>query len=115
MDEKVSNATYRSFNYPHHTASYWAMYHVARHYDKIKTHQPWQWYLERAAKTALRFWGPTGVMDGTVFREVLDALKAEGTLNTTMAMWATELDARMRARQENWARHRFPCKYFSFA
>lgn len=28
MDERMSNATYRAFNYPHQTASYWAMYHV---------------------------------------------------------------------------------------
>ena len=26
MGEHNSNATYRAFNYPHHTASYWAMY-----------------------------------------------------------------------------------------
>ena len=24
MTEDVANATYRAFNYPHHTASYWA-------------------------------------------------------------------------------------------
>jgi hypothetical protein len=27
----------------------WAMYHVARNWDSLKTHQPWHWYLERAA------------------------------------------------------------------
>lgn len=84
------------------------MYHVARHYDKLRTLQPWQWYLERAAKTSLRFSCGTGVMDGTVFREVLRALNAEGRLNATLAGWAAQLDARMRGRQERWARQRFP-------
>ena len=64
MTENMANATYRGFNYPHHTSSYWAMYHVARHYDKLSTFQPWQWYLERAALTSLRFSCGTGVMDG---------------------------------------------------
>ena len=53
-------------------ASYWAMYHVARHYDRLTTRMPWQWYLERAARTSLRFSCGTGVMDGTVFRQVLE-------------------------------------------
>jgi hypothetical protein len=108
MDERMANATYRSFNYPHHTASYWAMYHVARYYDKLHTYRPWHWYLERAAKTSLRFNQNTGVMDGTVFREVLHALKAEGSLNATIAAWATQLDAHMHARQSRWQRQRFP-------
>ena len=30
------------FNYPHHVASYWAMYTVARHYDRMHTRMPWQ-------------------------------------------------------------------------
>ena len=84
------------------------MYHVARHYDILKTRMPWQWYLERAAKTSLRFSCGTGVMDGTVFREVLKALEAEGTLNATFAEWAKQLDSHMRGRQQHWARQRFP-------
>ena len=43
MTEGMANATYRGFNYPHHTASYWAMYTVARNYDKLTTYRPWQW------------------------------------------------------------------------
>ena len=43
---------------------------VARHYDMLATHRPWQWYLERAAKTSLRFSCGTSVIDSTVFREV---------------------------------------------
>ena len=69
-------------------------------------------YLERAAKTSLRFNQNTGVMDGTVFREVLTALQHEGTVNATIAAWATALDARMHNRQKSWARQRFPCVTF---
>lgn len=47
-------------------------------------------------------------MDGTVFREVLDALKEEGQANETIAGWAAELDSRMRGRQGRWQRERFP-------
>jgi hypothetical protein len=83
-------------------------YHVARHYDKMSTRMPWQWYLERAAKTSLRFSCGTGVMDGTVFREVLKALQAEGTLNATFAAWAEQLDSHMHGRQQHWAKQRFP-------
>ena len=54
MTENMANATYRGFNYPHHTSNYWAMYHVARNYDQLTTHKPWQWYLERMAKTSIR-------------------------------------------------------------
>ena len=84
------------------------MYHVARHYNKLSTRQPWQWYLERAAKTALRFSCNTGVMDGTVFREVLRALKVEGVANATIEGWAAALDVRMQGRQKRWASQRFP-------
>jgi hypothetical protein len=47
-------------------------------------------------------------MDGTVFREVLKALQAEGTLNATFAAWAEQLDSHMHGRQQHWAKQRFP-------
>ncbi|XP_065177352.1 uncharacterized protein LOC135808135 [Sycon ciliatum] len=103
MSEHMANATYRGFNYPHQVASYWAMYHVARHYDRLKTRMPWHWYLERAAKTILQLGTPgVGFMDGTVFREVLNALKVEGAGNTTMANYSQRLDANMKSRQDRW-------------
>ena len=103
MSEGMANATYRGFNYPHQVASYWAMYHVARHYDKLKTRMLWQWYLERAAKTILHLGTPgVGFMDGTVFREVLLALKVEAVENKTFANFSQMLDANMKQRQQGW-------------
>ena len=111
MGERNADATYRAFNYPHHAASYWAIpRHLALR--SPQTRQPLAVvrlvvfqtipstiisstsltltsistltlrYLERAAKTSLRFSCGTGVMDGTVFREILHALKAEGELHS---------------------------------
>ena len=62
------------------------MYTVARH-TAIKTRMPWHWYLYRAAKTSLKLGrASVGFMDGTVIREVLEALLAEGEAgNTTLA------------------------------
>eukprot|EP01084_Bolivina_argentea_P028655 53226_1 len=78
MSESSANATYRVFNYPHHTASYYNMYRIARYHSNIKTYYDWSWYLQRAANTTIKFGIPsTGVMDGTVFREVLRSLKEE--------------------------------------
>ena len=54
MTENMADATYRGFNLPHHTASYWAMYNVARNYDGMKTYQSWQWYLAQAAFSSLK-------------------------------------------------------------
>jgi hypothetical protein len=45
MTELLANQTYRSYNYPHQTAVYWAMYRVARHYDGVVTRMPWAWYV----------------------------------------------------------------------
>ena len=69
------------------------MYHIARNYDKMPTHQPWHYYLERMALTSLRgAKGGTGYMDGTVYREVLRALIHEGKTNATIAAWASTLN-----------------------
>ncbi|KAL3907316.1 MAG: hypothetical protein SGPRY_010213, partial [Prymnesium sp.] len=72
------------------------MYQVSRH-TGLKTRMPWQWYLERAAKTCLKFGiSSVGFMDGTVAREVLKALTEEGTENRTFASYAATLSANMR-------------------
>ena len=120
MTENMANATYRAFNAPHHTASYWALYSVARNYDKMHTYQPWQWYLWRAVRTSIRYTGGgggPGLMDGTVFREVLEALKAEVAANSTLTLGpqmenATEMLAALTSgnqrRQESWASQPYP-------
>eukprot|EP01062_Namystynia_karyoxenos_P073105 TRINITY_DN69953_c0_g1_i1.p1 TRINITY_DN69953_c0_g1~~TRINITY_DN69953_c0_g1_i1.p1 ORF type:complete len:1162 (+),score=302.99 TRINITY_DN69953_c0_g1_i1:74-3559(+) len=85
---------YRTFNVPHQVASYYAMYLVARNHPGISTVQDWRWYLERAANTTIAMGVPgTGLMDGTVFREVLVALQREG-----LGALAAAVDATMRQR-----------------
>jgi hypothetical protein len=80
MSESLSNATYRAFNFPHHCASYYNMYRVSRYHDAISTYHPWSWYLARAANTTIKFGAPSvGVMDGTLFREVLRSLQEEAS------------------------------------
>jgi len=108
MTEKLANATYRGFNYPHQIASYWAMYTVARH-TAIPTLRDWRWYLHRAGRTCLKL-GTAGVgfMDGTVAREVLTALKVESVDNATFAELAGQLEANMAARQAHWATTPYP-------
>ncbi len=83
------------------------MYRIARNYDGLRTRQPWDWYLERAVRTTLQFgcWDDrsqsfscipsVGVMDGTVFRELLLDLTAEGTQNSTWAQWAQAIGEMM--------------------
>ena len=109
MTENMANATYRGFNVPHQTASYWAMYTVAR-FTALKTRMPWHWYLYRAGKTCLKL-GQAGVgfMDGTVAREVLDALLVEGFAgNSTLLGIANTLKANMQVRQKRWADTPYP-------
>lgn len=112
MSESNANATYRVFNFPHHTASYYAMYRSARNHDNLQTYQPWQWYLERAANTTLKFGSPsTGVMDGTVFREVLRSLKEEASLQGADSKWAgkaSAIESNMRTRAAGFAAEEYP-------
>jgi len=109
MTEDLSEQTYRAFNYPHQVATYWAMYHVARNHDRIPTRRTWQWYLERAARTTIAVGAPTtGLMDGTVFREILDILKIEGASNTTMSGWESTINSNMQTRQRRFASQKYP-------
>eukprot|EP00873_Tetraselmis_striata_P027364 jgi/Tetstr1/447628/TSEL_034988.t1 len=109
MAPAMANATYRGYNVPHQTAVYWAMYRVARFYDRMDTAHPWQWYLERAFRTVKALGSPgVGLMDGTVFREVLYALWEEGRWNETIAGFAREVEDAMRLRADAWAEEQFP-------
>jgi len=81
-------ATYRGYNFPHQIATYYALYRAARNYDKATLRHTWDWYLTRAYKTILalgclegntfRCASNVGFMDGTVMRDVLKDMKAEG-------------------------------------
>ena len=102
-------ATYRQYNFPHQTAVYFALYLAARNGDptQLPTKQPYTFYLNAAFQTAITASCPradgsgydcavsVGLMDGTIWRELLLALEAEG------AAWATQaatLRALMQAR-----------------
>ena len=109
MTENMADAVYRGYNVPHSTAVWLGMYRVARHFDLLKTAQPWSWYLERGYRLAYRLGSPdVGLMDGTVFRELLNALEEEGALNSTIAGWAQELKGNMKVRADGWSTAVFP-------
>ena len=112
MSEDMSNATYRGFNVPHHTATWLAMYRVARHHDRLATLRDWRWYLERAANTTIALGAPSvGLMDGTIFREVLAALDEEAAAapgDAALARLAKAVDANMRSRAAAFNATRFP-------
>ena len=121
MSENNANATYRAFNYPHHTASYYNMYRVLRYYPDVAaaaeskmsantTLEPWSWYLHRAANTTVKFGAPTvGVMDGTVFREVLRSVKEEAEDDpATWSSVAGVIEANMQQRAAAFAGQHYP-------
>ena len=109
MVESMADQTYRGYNVPHQVATWYALYRVARFYGNIPTASPWTWYLQRAAQLSINLGSPdVGLMDGTLFREVLDALTLEGATNATIRGWATELEANMRSRADGWSQAVFP-------
>ena len=81
-------ASYRQYNFPHQIATYLSLYLTARNFPLIPTLQPWSFYLNASVQSILKVncWDGTrpqclctvGLMDGTVFREVLRALRSEG-------------------------------------
>ncbi len=100
----LAHRRYRGFNFPHQAATWLALYRVARNYDKLTTYQAWDWYLWGAFNTALQVGqASVGFMDGTVFREILFALQTEGASNSTIAGWASQLNANMLARAQAWS------------
>eukprot|EP00947_MAST-08B_sp_MAST-8B-sp1_P005461 g5461.t1 len=89
----------RAYNYAHVSSTYLGMYQAAE-YDALKTLRPRKWYLTRAYKTIVAmyyqasWYSHQGLMDGTNFWTVLEALKAEGD----MQQEAAEVEAIMRKR-----------------
>lgn len=82
-------ADYRQYNYPHQIASYLAMYLATRYYEFPGSMGDWDFYLRATYKSmlAMSCYNPdtdeascipsVGLMDGTVFREALLAMKSE--------------------------------------
>lgn len=99
----------RSYNYPHVTALYWSMYRLARNYQGLTSAHPWNWYLTQAYQTAVAMttvgnqYAKYGLMDGTVFVELLQDLKREG-----LTQQATDLENRMHMRETTWRAEAYP-------
>ncbi len=101
--------TLRSYNYPHVAALYWVMYRLARNYTGLVTNHPWDWYLNQAYQTIVAMttigtdYAKYGLMDGTVFLEILNDLKREG-----LTQQANDLESRMHARENVWKTQSYP-------
>ena len=99
----------RSYNYPHVAALHWTLYRLARNHQNLVTNHPWDWYLDRAYRTSVAMttigneYSRFGLMDGSVFLEILKDLKREG-MNTQ----ATDIEARMKSRADVWRRQAYP-------
>lgn len=107
-----SPATYRQYNFPHQIATYWSLYLTSRNLVNIPTRQSYDFYLNAAVQSiyAANCLDPNsgrfdclisvGLMDGTVFREVLRALKSEGP--GPWAQHASMVESIMRNRTLQW-------------
>jgi hypothetical protein len=108
-DKARTETTWRSFNYPHVTAVYWALYRLARDHEGLVKTQPWSWYLDHAYRTimAIKQFAPgyaeVGLMVGSVFPEVIRDLRREGWNDK-----ADEVEAYMRQRESRWVKLRYP-------
>jgi hypothetical protein len=82
---------------------------LARNNTGLVTNHPYDWYLTRAYQTSVAMttigndYARFGLMDGTIFLEILKDLQREGL--TTEAM---DLEARMRTRETRWRGENYP-------
>lgn len=128
----------RGYNYPHVVAAWWSLYRVARNYPAL-TKKPWSYYLDQAYETTrfmtsqseqgwdrVGYWR-LGLMEGTIFKAVLEDLKREG--------WTEKhslIERKMKERADRWKEEKYPfgsemawdstgqeevyawCKYFGY-
>ncbi|HQU84017.1 MAG TPA: DUF5695 domain-containing protein [Pyrinomonadaceae bacterium] len=129
----------RGYNYPHVVAAYWAMYRVARNNEKLVKNHAWDWYLNQAFETTKFAFSrksdgkyrvdyvELGLMEGTIFLELLKDLKREGLTEK-----AFEIEKLMKERADVWKTEEYPflsemawdstgqeevynwCKYFGY-
>jgi hypothetical protein len=104
-----SEGVWRSYNYPHVVAAYWALYRIARNHQGLATHHDAPWYLNQAYETTMAMMryaqdqASLGQMEGSVFVALLDDLRRE-----QRNAEAGKLEAAMRGRAENWKRQPYP-------
>lgn len=130
----------RGYNYPHVVAAYWAMYRLARNNQNLVKNHDWDWYLNQAFETTKFAFSrkadgkrrvdyvELGLMEGTIFLELLRDLQREG--------WAekhAEIEKLMKERADLWTKEEYPflsemawdstgqeevyawCKYFGYS
>ena len=107
--KQASEATDRSYDYPHVAAAYWVLYRLARNNHGLVTSHPWAWYLTRAYQTSMAMTNfasglaEFGQMEGDIFLQILADLKLEG-----MNSEAATLEAKMRQRADRWKAQAYP-------
>lgn len=107
-DKARGDTTWRSYNYPHQASIYWTLYRLARNYTGLVTHHTWDWYLTQAYMTGIGMknlgaYNGVGLMDGSVFLEILKDMKREG--------WTTQLttyEAFFKGRADTWSTEAYP-------
>ena len=108
-DKARTETTWRAFNYPHVTAVYYALYHLARDHRGLVTAHAWDYYLDHAFHTALAIqqFAPDlaqfGLMLGSVFPDVVRDLRREGWNDK-----ADLLEGYMKTREARWKTLRYP-------
>lgn len=105
----------RGYNYPHVVAAYLAMYRIARNSDGLVRSHAWNWYLDQAVETTKFAFGRTsdgkrrvdyvelGLMEGTVFLELLKELRREGLTEK-----ADAVEKLMKERADVWNTEEYP-------
>ncbi len=105
----------RGYNYPHVVAAYWSMYRNARNTEGLVKNHPWDWYLNQAFNTTKFAFSKKpdgkyvvgyvelGLMEGTIFLELLKDLKREGWADK-----AAEIEKLMKTRADAWAKEEYP-------
>ena len=108
-NKQASEATDRSFNYPHVAAAYWVLYRLARNHPGLVKNHPWDWYLDHAFQTSMAMvhFGEGleqfGQMEGDIFVAILNDLKSEGK-----SAEANQMEAAMKARADHWKSEAYP-------
>lgn len=105
----------RGYNYPHVVSAYWSMYRVARNTEGVVKNHAWDWYLDQAFQTTSFAFSKRpdgkyvvdyvelGLMEGTIFLELLKDLKREGWNEK-----AAEIERLMKVRADAWSKEEYP-------
>ncbi len=123
----------RGYNYPHVVAVYWSLYRIARNHPGLVKRRDWRWHLEQAYQTTKFLfsgrvgYAELGLMEGTIFLELLRDLQREG-----WSVQAVALEAAFQKRALRWRQEAYPfgsemawdstgqeevyawCRYFGF-